>query len=260
MICPKCGNQQADGNTSCSTCGIVFEKYYKYNPAVEHEVQADFQHQGDDGNADEIQIRARNIADLDFKQRIFLTNNNEDIINVSARGLVLLGMLILSFKLINSTIISNYSGQIFLHNVNLVFHEAGHIVFRLLGQYIATLGGSLGQLIMPATCFFTFLFRRQNPFAAAVCFWWIGENLLDLSPYINDARAGDLPLLGGNFGHSAPYGFHDWEYLLTESGLLHYDHVIAKLSFFTGSVIMILAVVWGGILLYRQFSVATGKS
>jgi len=260
MNCPKCGNQQADGNTSCSTCGIVFEKYYKYNPTVEHETRVKIQHQENAGNTVGNQIQQRNILDLDIKQRLFLTNNKEDIIFVSARGMVLLGMLILSFKLINSTIISNYSGQIFLHNVNLVFHEAGHIVFRLFGQFIATLGGSLGQLIMPAICFFTFLFRMLNPFAAAVCFWWIGENLLDISPYINDARSGDLPLLSGNFGHSAPYGFHDWEYLLTESGLLNYDHIIGKLSFFTGSVIMILAVVWGGILLYRQFKAATGKS
>jgi hypothetical protein len=25
------------------------------------------------------------------------------------------------------------------------------------------------------------------------------------------AAALDTALLGGNFGHSAPYGFHDWE-------------------------------------------------
>jgi hypothetical protein len=99
----------------------------------------------------------------------------------------------------------------------------------------------------------------QNPFAAAVCFWWLGENFLDLAPYVNDARAGNLPLLGGNFGHSSPYGFHDWEYLLTEIGLIRHDHTLANLSFFVGSLIMIFALIWGGILLYHQYKVALNQ-
>lgn len=155
-----------------------------------------------------------------------------------------------------ASILSNYVGEIFLHNVNLVFHEAGHFVFRPFGQFIRTLGGSLGQLLMPAICFYTFLFRKTNPFAAAVCFWWTGENLLDMAPYINDARTWELPLLGGNYGYSAPYGFHDWEYLLTESGLINHDHAIAGLAFFIGALMMILALAWGTALLYRQYKVA----
>jgi hypothetical protein len=168
-------------------------------------------------------------------------------------------MMVLSFKLITSTIASNYAGEIFLHAINLPFHEAGHVVFRLFGSFMTSLGGTLGQFIIPAICFYTFLFRHTNPFAAAVCFWWIGENFLDIAPYINDARAGDLPLVGGNFGHSSPYGFHDWEYILTESGLIKHDQTIANLSFFIGSVTMILALVWAGLLLFRQYEVASSK-
>ena len=254
VICPKCNRAQGDGHSVCTGCGIVFEKYYKYNPPAEDETQAHARHQADIDNTDTDQIQTGNSTSLYIRQLLFLTNDNEDIVNVSARGLIFLGLLIMSFKLINSTIISNYVGEIFLHNINLVFHEAGHIVFRLFGQFISSLGGSLGQLIMPAICFYTFLFRMLNPFAAAVCLWWVGENFLDMAPYIHDARAGELPLLGGNFGHSSPYGFHDWEYLLAESGLLKYDQLIAKLSFFTGSVMMISALVWGGLLLYRQYA------
>jgi hypothetical protein len=62
-----------------------------------------------------------------------------------------------------------------------------------------------------------------------------------------------LPLLGGNFGHSAPYGFHDWQYLLTESGLLQYDHVLAKAAFAMGSVIMLLSLLWSWLLLVKQY-------
>ena len=74
-----------------------------------------------------------------------------------------------------------------------------------------------------------------------------------MAPYINDARAGQLPLLGGNYGHSSPYGFHDWEFILTESGLLHYDHLLAQAAFVIGSLLMLLALLWGAMLLITQF-------
>ena len=36
---------------------------------------------------------------------------------------------------------------------------------------------------------------------------------------------GELPLLGGNTGETTPYGFHDWEYLMTEAGKLGREHM-----------------------------------
>jgi hypothetical protein len=66
-----------------------------------------------------------------------------------------------------------------------------------------------------------------------------------------------LPLLGGNTGASAPYGFHDWNYILTELNLVRHDTAIAGLSAFTGSALMLLAVLWGAVVLHRQFR-ATG--
>ena len=41
-------------------------------------------------------------------------------------------------------------GSSFIHRPLLIFHEAGHVVFRLFGQWMMVLGGTLGQLIMPA--------------------------------------------------------------------------------------------------------------
>jgi hypothetical protein len=103
--------------------------------------------------------------------------------------------------------------------------------------------------MMPSICMGVLLIKPRDPFGASVALWWVGENFLDIAPYINDARAGQLPLLGGNFGHSAPYGFHDWEYLLTEAGLLNYDHILAKTVFVSGVVIMVLSLLWSGLLL-----------
>jgi hypothetical protein len=59
--------------------------------------------------------------------------------------------------------------------------------------------------------------------------------------------------MGGNFGHSSPYGFHDWEFLLTETGLLSYDHTLARVSHGIGSLAITLSIAWAGYLLYRQF-------
>ncbi len=123
-------------------------------------------------------------------------------------------MIVWGGTLIFSSIASNAAGDSLLHLVNLPFREAGHVFFRPFGQFMTSLGGSMGQLLMPLICLLTLLLKTRDPFGAAVCGWWFGENLLDMAPYIGDARAGQLPLIGGNFGHSSPYGFHDWEYLL----------------------------------------------
>jgi hypothetical protein len=112
---------------------------------------------------------------------------------------------------------------------------------------------------MPLVCLVVLLARTRDPFGASVALWWFGENFLDIAPYINDARSGKLPLLGGTFGHSAPYGFHDWEFIFTESGLLHADNSLASLSHFTGSLIMLVALGWGATLLYSQFARFSGK-
>jgi hypothetical protein len=66
-----------------------------------------------------------------------------------------------------------------------------------------------------------------------------------------DARAGELPLLGGNYGKSSPYGFHDWEFILGETGLLAWDKTLAALTLNSGRAIMVLAMVWGAWLLWR---------
>jgi hypothetical protein len=94
--------------------------------------------------------------------------------------------------------------EIFLHLVNLPFHEAGHINFRTFAAFITLLGGTLGQLLMPSICMGVLLFNTRYPFGGPVALWWEGESFLDIAPYMFDARAGQLPLLGGDFGHSAP--------------------------------------------------------
>jgi hypothetical protein len=134
----------------------------------------------------------------------------------------------------------------FLHLPALVFHEAGHIIFMPLGRFISVLGGSLTQVLVPAVFVVAFL-RQENQFAAAVCTWWTGQNLIDLAPYIADAHRLQLVLLGGFTG--AEVEGHDWEYLLTTLGWLRYDVALGWATLFAGIAVMIGGTVWAGLTL-----------
>ena len=127
----------------------------------------------------------------------------------------------------------------FLHLINLPFHEAGHILFSPFGALVTVLGGSLMQMLVPIACAIAFV-RHQDGFAALVCAWWAGQNLIDLSPYIADARALQLPLLGGATG--AEVEGHDWEAILQPLGWLHLDRSLGLAAHWAGSVVMITAI------------------
>jgi hypothetical protein len=43
-------------------------------------------------------------------------------------------------------------GASFMHVIDLVFHEAGHVLFAPFGRFMTTIGGSLMQVIVPAAC------------------------------------------------------------------------------------------------------------
>jgi hypothetical protein len=124
----------------------------------------------------------------------------------------------------------------FLHLPNLVFHEAGHLIFSPLGRFMSVLGGSLMQCLIPVVAAVAFI-RQEQPFSAAICGWWAGQNLIDLAPYIADARALQMVLLGGQTG--AEVEGHDWEYILTTLGMTHRDQGIGMAAYAIGLLIMI---------------------
>ena len=62
-----------------------------------------------------------------------------------------------------------------------------------------------------------------------------------------------MPLLGGNTGRTSPYGFHDWEFILKETGLIQYDHTFAALAHYVGKGVILCALLWGGYILFKQF-------
>jgi hypothetical protein len=136
-----------------------------------------------------------------------------------------------------------------LHLVNLPFHEAGHILFMLCGRFLTVLGGSLLQILVPLVCTWALL-RSRDPFGAAVTLWWAGQNFVDLAPYIADARALQMPLLGGKTG--AEVEGHDWEYLLRTLHLTFYDVALGRAARAFGLLVMLGAMIWGAALLWMQ--------
>ena len=139
-----------------------------------------------------------------------------------------------------------------MHRIDRVFHEAGHVLFSPLGDFMSVLGGSLGQLIMPAVVIGAFLLRYNNSFGASVGLWWLAQSLMDLAPYIGDARKGEMMLLGGITGMDAP-GYHDWSNLLGRMGLMAKDTIYGARVDALGELLMWTAIMWGAVLLHRQY-------
>ncbi len=138
-------------------------------------------------------------------------------------------------------------GGSFLHNVNLAFHEFGHVAFAPFGRTLMILGGSLFQVLLPLGLLLAFVFYRQDTFGGSVMLWWSGQNLVDVAPYIADAQDRALPLILG-MGEEA----HDWGNLLTHWQCLDQAKVFASWSFNSGVLVMALALIWGAWLLWQQ--------
>ena len=98
-----------------------------------------------------------------------------------------------------------------------------------------------------------FSFKTKDPFGASVSLWWFGESFMDIAPYINDARNQELLLRGSITGKDADYGYHDWEFILNEVGLLRYDDTLAYIAQSLGIVLMLLSFAWAGYILFEQY-------
>jgi len=249
--CPVCQAAQAANAQRCAACGLDFRVWLK------SQLQA--AHQAEYGELEaEPQSSPSPAADRDsFATRLadtLLAVYPTDALNFWARVLLYLGLLVWGWYFIGLDFRSNAIGNSFLHGVNLVFHEAGHVIFSLFGDFMRVFGGTLGQLLMPLIVAGTFLIKQGDNFGASVGLWWFSQSLMDCAPYINDARAGELLLLGGVTGNDVP-GYHDWTNLLGRMGLLAYDQRIAHAVDLLGSLLMLLVLAWGGVLLYRQWRV-----
>jgi len=124
----------------------------------------------------------------------------------------------------------------FLDNIDLAIHETGHLVFRILGEFMGIAGGSLFQVILPAV-FVGYFIWQKSYYSAAIVLMWVGQSLLNVWVYAADAVTMQLVLTSGFTG--AEGSFHDWNYLLTTVGLIDSTKVVAGVIRLAGTLTII---------------------
>lgn len=234
--CPKCHAQRSDRAEECARCGIIFAKY---RPGAE-KARLSFSSSSS----------ARSKWLLTARQWLIESDLTTDSMVFYVRAAVLAAMIWWGWTFITTPLETNYTGESVLHLINLPFHEAGHLIFIPFGRFMTILGGTLGQILMPMICLGTFLVKTRDPFGASVALWWTAESMMDIAPYINDARAMDLLLLGGVTGKETDG--HDWNNILTMLNLLEWDHRLAHLTYNIGILFMLASIIWGGIIIMRH--------
>lgn len=126
----------------------------------------------------------------------------------------------------------------FLDNVDLPIHEFGHLLFRILGEFMGIAGGSLFQVIFPAVFVGYFVWQRSF-YSAAIVLFWVGQSILNVWVYAADAVVMQLVLTSGFTGSEG--SFHDWNYMLDHFGLLGSTKTIAGIIRFAGTLTIIVA-------------------
>lgn len=235
--CPKCRAERINAQKECVRCGIIFAKYKPLMAQTPFAIpKPGFIQSG---------------WFLTAKEWLIESDTTMESMTFYGRALVFGAMLWWGWTFIVTPLETNYTGESFLHLINLPFHEAGHILFIPFGHFMTILGGTLGQILMPLICLGTFLIKTRDPFGASVALWWTAESLMDIAPYINDARALDLMLIGGVTGKETDG--HDWNNILTMLNLLEWDHRLAHLTYNMGIFLMLGSFLWGGALLLRHY-------
>ncbi|WP_157597935.1 MULTISPECIES: zinc ribbon domain-containing protein [unclassified Rhizobacter] len=242
--CPKCGHAPLPADQSlpaaCPACGVILAKLAMVPAGSEPAVRA-----------------GRRTAPADDAEgpqpgwlaRLAHVPPRVDAVRWWLRVALLAGFGLWGLWLISMDFRDGSIAQSFVHGPLLVFHEAGHVVFMLFGEWMTIAGGTLGQLLMPAILGGALLLKNRDPFGAAIGLWLLGVSLLDVAPYVYDALVPQLTLLGGHTGEDGP---HDWIYLLGSMGLLKKAQGLGNLVHKLGALVVLVALAWGAWLLKRQ--------
>jgi len=126
----------------------------------------------------------------------------------------------------------------FLDLVDLPIHETGHLIFRIFGEFIGVAGGSIFQVLLPAVFLGYFVWKGQY-YSAAIVLFWVGQSILNVWVYASDAVVMKLVLTSGFTGSEG--SFHDWNYMLTRTGLIGSTKIIAGLIRTLATLVIITA-------------------
>lgn len=130
-----------------------------------------------------------------------------------------------------------YQWVFILDNATLAIHEAGHLFFNLFGQNMVAYGGTILQIIFPLIFIFYFIYESKIE-GFFFSFIWLSASIKNISVYLSDARAQQLPLVGGESV------LHDWNVILGRWNLLSFDifigNILSLLSYFLFIFILFL--------------------
>jgi hypothetical protein len=238
--CPKCGHRPLPEDqalpAACPACGVILAKMAQTRMRRAETGSATVAHDGSPACG-----RLRRLL-LRVPDRV-------DTTRWWLRAALLAGFAAWGLRLIALDHRTGEIGASFLHGPLLVFHEAGHVLFRPFGEWLMVLGGTVGQLLMPTVIVAAFLLKNRDPFGAALGLWLLGVSLLDVAPYMFDALEPRLTLLSGATGE---VGGHDWIYLFNSMGLLQRAPLIGSATRALGALVVLAALAWGAWLLKLQ--------
>ena len=240
--CPMCGfkNSPDKEDTVCPQCGLIFNKWLKSKYKSQSQVL-------ENGTSSTSPLKA---LVKTFSYQLLYIPANFSVARFYSNSLIYLVFFLWGWSFIFTDHYSAELNNSFMHMINLVFHEAGHVIFSLFGEFMSILGGSLLQLLVPLIFMGSFIKRKDN-FAATVMLWWLAQSMMDLVAYIDDARRQEMWLLGGVQGKDMP-GIHDWNNILSQLGLLKYDHILATFVSWSAIIVMLCSFYWGIVLLKKM--------
>lgn len=232
--CPKCGHRPLPDDQSlpaaCPACGVILAKVAM-------------------ATARPRRPPAAVAAGPGLAALLLHVPERVDALRWGLRAVLLAAFAVWGWVLIARDYRVGEIGSSFLHGPLLLFHEAGHVIFRIFGEWLGVLGGTLAQLLLPAVIMAAFLWKNRDPFGAALGLWLLGVSLLDVAPYMYDALQPQLTLLNGSVGEE---GGHDWIVLFESMGLRPRAQFIGAATHKLGALVVWLALGWAAWLLVLQ--------
>ena len=194
MRCPKCSHEQEQTGT-CENCEVIFSKYYAaqkknlFQSKIPEKEENPFN--SDSPEMLEKVMPGHPMSPLNLERnlfpKIFLLNSQPwNPIWTPTMIVLSLGFLTLFYLLAHQDVIAPAEDSIilyFLHEANLVFHEAGHVIFQIFGRTIHILVGARGQVLVPLMVGGYFWARRDTA-GCAFSLVWVFQNFISMWIFI----------------------------------------------------------------------------
>ena len=151
MDCPACDATQPEPvGTECARCGIVFAKV-----RVDH------------GQPSSARVSSTD----DTGPATWSDRPQAARVALIGRGILYVCLLIWTWRFVSQPMGTAAMSSV-LHGVNLVFHEAGHVLFLPVGAFLTALGGSLMQLLVPMMCLVALVRQNRDAFGGSLALCW----------------------------------------------------------------------------------------